>query len=222
MRPRHAISDADWDRIKDLLPGRPGQHGGLAVDNRRFIDAVRWVAKTGAPWRDLPERLGNWNSQWRRFDRWAARGRWQPILAVLRDEDLEWLILDSTVVRAHACAAGCKKVGRLRRPTGAGTGPQPRRVRDQDPRQFQPPGPPGRAEGDGRSGVGHQAGRGHEPEAVIADKAYDGDDFVASVEARGAEAVIPPLGCRKEARDYDRHLYKERNVAERFWSKVKH
>ena len=51
---RHAISDADWDRIEHLLPGRPGQHGGVAADNRRFIDAVLWIAKTGAPWRDLP------------------------------------------------------------------------------------------------------------------------------------------------------------------------
>ena len=62
MPHRHAISDADWDRIKDLLPGRPGQTGWLAKDNRLFIDAVLWIAKTGAPWRDLPERFGNWNS----------------------------------------------------------------------------------------------------------------------------------------------------------------
>jgi transposase len=111
MRPRHAISDADWDRLRPLLPGQPGQHGGVADDNRRFLDAVLWIAKTGAPWRDLPERLGNWNSQWRRFDRWAERGRWGPILQALRDEDLEWLILDSTTVRAHPCAAGSKKNG---------------------------------------------------------------------------------------------------------------
>jgi len=61
----------------------------------------------------------------------------------------------------------------------------------------------------------------HEPEAVIADKGYDSDAFVAAVEARGAEAVIPPLGCRKGPRPYDRHLYRERNVGERFWSKAK-
>jgi transposase len=73
---RHAISDADWDRIKDLLPGQRGQHGGVAKDNRRFLDAVLWVARTGAAWADLPERLGNPNAQWRRFDRWAAKGRW--------------------------------------------------------------------------------------------------------------------------------------------------
>lgn len=111
MRRRHEISDADWDRIKDLLPGRPGQHGGVAEDNRRFVNAVLWVARTGAPWRDLPERLGNWNSAWRRFDRWAAAGVWDRVMAALRDEDLEWLILDSTTVRAHPCAAGSKKSG---------------------------------------------------------------------------------------------------------------
>src|SRR3954471_6604616 len=74
LRHRHAISDDDWDRIKGLLPGQPGQHGKAAKDNRLFVDAVLWIARTGAPWRDLPERLGNWNSAWRRFDRWARKG----------------------------------------------------------------------------------------------------------------------------------------------------
>jgi transposase len=124
MLPRHAISDADWDRIQRLLPGQPGQHGGVAQDNRRFIDAVLWIARTGAAWADLPERLGKGNSQWRRFDRWAARGRWDPILAALRDPDLDVLILDSTAVRAHPCAARAKKngtapAGRPSRPSAA-------------------------------------------------------------------------------------------------------
>ena len=111
MLHRHAIADADWERIKHLLPGQRGQHGGIAQDNRRFIDAVLYVARTGIPWEDLPERLGNGNSQWRRFDRWAKKGRWDPILAALRDPDLDILILDLTAVRAHPCAAGAKKNG---------------------------------------------------------------------------------------------------------------
>jgi transposase len=111
MLRRHEISDADWERIKDLLPGQPGQHGGIAQDNRRFLNAVLWIARTGAPWRDLPQRLGHWNSAWRRFDRWAAKGVWVRVLDALRDPDLEWLILDSTAVRAHPCAAGAKKRG---------------------------------------------------------------------------------------------------------------
>src|ERR671911_1390029 len=128
MLPRHAIADADWDRIKHLLPGQRGQHGGVARDNRLFIDAVLYVARTGIPWEDLPPRFGNWNSQWRRFDRWAAKGRWDPILAALRDPDLDVLILDSTAVRAHPCAAGAKKNGTglaartIRRLAAAGAG----------------------------------------------------------------------------------------------------
>ena len=132
MRHRHAITDADWDRIKDLLPGRPGQSGWLAADNRRFIDAVLWIAKTGAPWRDLPERLGRWNSVWRRFDRWARKGTWVRVFEALQDPDLEWLILDSTVVRAHPCAAGAEKkwtepvAKKNRRWAAAGAGSGPR------------------------------------------------------------------------------------------------
>lgn len=111
MLPRHAISDADWDRIKHLLPGQRGDHGGIVKDNRLFIDAILYVARTGIPWEDLPTRFGKYNSVWRRFDRWAKKGRWKAIMDALRDDDLEWLILDSTAVRAHPMAAGAKKNG---------------------------------------------------------------------------------------------------------------
>lgn len=109
MLHRHAISDSDWERIRDLLPGGPGRSGWVAADNRLFIDAVLWILKTGAPWRDLPERFGNWNSVWKRFDRWARKGTWKIVFDMLQDPDLEWLIFDSTVIRAHPCAAGAKK-----------------------------------------------------------------------------------------------------------------
>ena len=132
MGRRHEISDADRERVRHLLPGQPGQHGGIAVDNRRFINAVLYVAKTGIPWRDLPERYGNWNSQWQRFDRWAKAGRFAALAGVLRDPDLDVLILDSTAVRAHPCAAGAKKSGTglaartIRRLAAAGAGSAPR------------------------------------------------------------------------------------------------
>ena len=118
MRHRHAISDEQWERIKDLLPGRRGSPGRPAGDNRLFVDAVLWIGKTGAPWRDLPERCGDWNSAWRRFDRWAKKGVWLRVFEALQDPDLEWLILDSTIIRAHPHAAGAKK-----RPTGPGARP---------------------------------------------------------------------------------------------------
>lgn len=132
MLPRHAISDADWDRIGHLLPGQPGQPGQAARDNRLFVDAVLWVAKTGAPWRDLPARFGNWNSAYRRFARWAQKGVWARVLERLADPDVEWLILDSTVIRAHPHAAGAPKNSGApaARPSrrwvaaGAGSGPR--------------------------------------------------------------------------------------------------
>lgn len=109
MGHRHAISDADWDRIKDLLPGRPEDTGWTARDNRLFIDAVLYVAKTGIPWRDLPERFGHWDTVYKRFNRWSRKGTWKAVFEALQDSDLEWLILDSTVIRAHPCAAGAPK-----------------------------------------------------------------------------------------------------------------
>ena len=126
---RHAISDDNWDRIKDLLPGRPGQTGWLAANNRLFVDAILWLAKTGVPWRDLPERFGKWNSIWKRFDRWSTKGTWRQVLDALADSDLEWLILDSTIIRVHPHAAGAsKKVADRRRKrwavVGAGSGPR--------------------------------------------------------------------------------------------------
>ena len=105
---RHEITDDRWERIKNLLPGQPGV---TAKDNRLFVNAVLWIGKTGAPWRDLPDRFGPWNSAWRRFDRWASKGVWKRVFESLQDPDLEWLIVDSTVVRAHQHAAGAIKKG---------------------------------------------------------------------------------------------------------------
>jgi transposase len=109
MLRRHAIDDGQWERIQHLLPGRPGTPGRPAQDNRLFVDAVLWIGKTGAPWRDLPERFGDWNKTWRRFARWARNGVWKAVFDALQDPDLEWLILDSTTIRAHPHAAGAKK-----------------------------------------------------------------------------------------------------------------
>ena len=77
---RHAIKDDQWERIKGMLPGQHGRPGVTAKDNRLFIDAVLWIARTSAPWRDLPVRFGPWNSVWRRFDRWSKKGVWERIM----------------------------------------------------------------------------------------------------------------------------------------------
>lgn len=109
MRRRHELTDEQWERIEHRLPGREGTRGVTAKDNRLFVNAVVYVAKTGIPWRDLPERFGNWNSVWRRYDRWCAAGVWQQLTDVLEDADLEELLLDSTIIKAHPSASGSRR-----------------------------------------------------------------------------------------------------------------
>jgi transposase len=115
---RHEIADDHWERIKDFLPGQVGDPGVTAKDYRLFVDAILWIGRTGAQWRDLAERFGPWNSAWKRFDRWAKKGVWRGVFEELKDPDLEWMILDSTVIRARQDAAG-KKGGKAARPSAA-------------------------------------------------------------------------------------------------------
>jgi transposase len=120
MQRRHAITDEQWALIENLLPGQGDQPGRPAEDNRLFIDAVFWIAKTGAPWRDLPQRFGRWNSVFRRFSRWSQAKVWERVLQSLVGEpDLEKLILDSTIIRAHAHAAGGSKKSVVARQSNA-------------------------------------------------------------------------------------------------------
>ncbi len=104
---RHELREAHWLRLEPLVPGRPGGHGRDAADNRNFLNAVRFMAKNGGPWRDLPERFGKWDTVYHRFNQWCKKGVWQRLFeAVSRDADMEWLMPGSTVVRAHPHAAG--------------------------------------------------------------------------------------------------------------------
>ncbi|MDN5872394.1 MAG: IS5 family transposase, partial [Nitrococcus sp.] len=107
---RRILRDDQWERLAPLLPGKATDCGVTARDNRLFIEAVLWIGRTGAPWRDLPAELGNWHTTYTRFARWAAKGVWGRIFAALsQDRDLEEVMLDSTAIRAHQHAAGAKK-----------------------------------------------------------------------------------------------------------------
>ncbi len=116
---RYDIADDEYAKIEPLLSGKPGDPGRNADDNRRFINAVLWIARTGAPWEDLPERYGKYNTVYKRFSRWAKKGRWQALFEALQEPDLEWIMLDTTVVRAHQHAAGQKKAPPKTRPSDA-------------------------------------------------------------------------------------------------------
>ena len=106
---RHDISDEVWALLEPHLPGQRGQWGGIAEDNRRFINAVFWVLRTGAPWRDLPPDYGKWGTVHQRFIRWRRKGIWEKLLELLVDEpDYEWLIIDASHIKVHPHAAGAR------------------------------------------------------------------------------------------------------------------
>jgi transposase len=110
MMRRFGLRDDQWERIKDLLPGREGSVGVTAEDNRLFIEAVLYRYRTGMPWRDLPERFGSGIKVHLRFSRWAKSGVWERIFRHLAaDADNEYAMIDSTIVRAHQHSAGAKK-----------------------------------------------------------------------------------------------------------------
>jgi transposase len=103
---RYELSDAQWERIAPLLPGKASDPGRTGADNRLFVNGVLWVLRSGAHWRDLPERYSKWKSLHKRFTRWAKAGVWERVFASLtKDRDNQYLMLDSTLVRAHQQAA---------------------------------------------------------------------------------------------------------------------
>jgi transposase len=188
---RHELTDAQYERLEPHLPGRRGGHGGVARDNRLFLNAVFYVAKTGVPWRDLPARFGKWDTVYHRFNQWSKKGVWARLFELVQDPDLEWLFVDSTVIRAHQHAAGMNTAGA-----------------DQDL---------GRSVG-GFSTKLHMAadalgnpvalvlspGQDHDsthalevlgdlrPEVAAMDKAYDSAPLMEELKARGIEPCIPP------------------------------
>jgi transposase len=106
---RHDISDRVWQLLESHLPGREGAWGGKARDNRLFINAVFWILRTGAPWRDLPPDYGDWKNTHCRFCRWRDKGIWEALLEQLVTEpDFEWLMIDASHIKVHPHAAGAQ------------------------------------------------------------------------------------------------------------------
>ncbi len=107
---RYALRDDQWERIKNILPGREGTPGATAHDNRLFVEAVLYRYRAGIAWRDLPERFGDFRVIHTRHSRWSQKGVWQKVFKLLAaDADNEYAMIDSTIVRAHQHSAGAKK-----------------------------------------------------------------------------------------------------------------
>ena len=108
-RNRFVVSDAVWEKVAPLLPGKASDSGVTAKDNRLFLEAVLWRVRTGLPWRDLPEGFGKRNSVFQRFRRWVKGGAFERVFGCVSDEpDFEYALIDGTIVTAHQKASGAK------------------------------------------------------------------------------------------------------------------
>jgi transposase len=106
---RKVLTDAQWTLIEPHCLGKPTDPGRTGSDNRMFIEAVLWIARTGSPWRDLPEAFGNWNSVFQRFRYWVERDVFKRIFdAVSGDPDMEYAMIDATIVKVHRHGQGAK------------------------------------------------------------------------------------------------------------------
>ncbi len=107
---RNVLRDDQWLRIEPLLPGKATDCGVTAKNNRQFVEAVLWIARTGAPWRDLPAEFGHWHRVYVRYNRWSKKGIWKAVFEELSDQpDLEYLMVDGSIVRVHQHGASKKR-----------------------------------------------------------------------------------------------------------------
>jgi transposase len=223
MTSRDELTEGQWGCIRDLLPGRPESVGRTAADNRIFVNGVLWVLRSGARWSDLPERYGKYKSVHKRFARWATSGVWDRVFRTLiKDAKNEYLMIDSTIVRAHQQAATGRKKGGPDQALGRSRGGLTTKIHLLCNELGEPV--------DFLLTAGQVADctqaipllGERQPRAVLADKGYDADAIVQHIEAAGAAPIIPPKANRKIQRPYNKTLYKQRNRIERCFSKLKH
>ena len=225
MANRLEISDEEWEAIFPILAAHQRVRIGCIAQCRSFLVAVLWVLRGGMPWRMLPDSLGRWNSIFKRFSRWCGYGVWEAIHSgCVHQPDLQAVFIDSTVNRAHPCAAGAagsnaedEALGRCR----GGFSTKVHAITDAlgNPLEFVLTG--GQASDIGQAEkllALAPAGA----KAFVGDKGYDADSLVLAIQERDMMPVIPPRGNRTEARTCDWFVYQERHLIECFFNKIKH
>lgn len=222
---RHRLDDTTWHNLYTYLKTQQCIYTGNEAKTRLFVDAVHWIMRTGAQWRDLPNELGEWNAVFKRFGRWSDKKIWEQLHThFIKEPDMEWLLIDSTVVRAHPCAAGAPKAkgGQAEQGLGRSVGGFSTKIHVTvdalgNPLRLLLTG--------GQTGDATQAIpllEGFDFQAVLADRGYDADKILAFIAQTEAEAIIPAKKNRLVQRDTDWHTYKTRHLVECFINKIKH
>ncbi|WP_210312654.1 IS5 family transposase [Rhizobium giardinii] len=219
---RYELNEAQWSRIAPFLPGKAGDPGRTGTDNRLFVNGCLWILRSGAHWRDLPERYGKWKTVHRRFSRWCHAGVWERVFdALTADRDNQYLMIDSTIVRAHQRAASGKG-GPRNQALGRSRGGLTTKIHMLADALGRPLRFIVTA---GQVGDITQAPAlldGQVGKAMLADKAYDSNALRATIKAMDAEAVIPSNRTRKIIIPHDPIVYKHRNRIERCFNRLKH
>lgn len=215
------ISESAWSKIFSFLKTCKNIYRGRERRCKNFVEAIFWMARTGAQWRELPERYGKWNSIFSRFNAWTRKKIWDLLLQFCsEDPDFEYVMIDATIVRAHACAAGYGQQEKeaLGRSKGGFTTKIHAKV-DALGNPLKIIITAGQRSDITQADILlHDVVNAH----VVADKGYDSAKLRSNLIQQGCTPVIPSKSNSKNPHQYDEAIYKERHVIECFFLKIKY
>ena len=217
------LSDHHWSKLLGFFSAQSNIYIGDPIDFRNFIEAVFWILRSGSQWRLLPDYYGNWNSIYCRFNDWSKKGIWEAMFNHFCNEpDLEHILIDSTVVRAHACSAGYRAGDQSVEGLGRSCGGFSSKIHV----AVDGLGNPLKliiSEGNAADiSYANELIDGYTNTTILGDKGYDSNELIIEGTMNGNTMVIPPKKNRNYQRDYDKHIYKERHLVECFFGKIKH
>ena len=211
-----------WDQLQGRVRALTTR-GPKGTDDARFVGAVFWVLRTGAPWRDLPSGFGKWSTVYRRYRRWAIAGRWEALRQSLEEQQRCYLLIDSTIIKAHPHAAGALKRGEtaeeaLGRSRGGFSTKLHALVTEHGRlvRYLLTGG-----EVNDITQAKQLVSKDIEGSGVVGDRAYDSNEFASHLEQLELEVVIPSRANRVVSRSINTEVYRRRNVIERWFGRLK-